>query len=107
MMSNNPEKFGDLLRHLRESSGLPIRKVAAFLDLDPSTLAKIERGERMANRNQVERLAKLFRTDSRELLISFFSDKVIYELVDEEFGSEVLKAAEKKIKYLRSKGHKQ
>ncbi len=45
----NKETFGELIRKLRERNGLPIRKVAAHLDIDPSTLSKIERDERSAN----------------------------------------------------------
>jgi cytoskeletal protein RodZ len=35
--------FGGYLRGLRESKGLPLRKVAAQLDIDTSILSKIER----------------------------------------------------------------
>ena len=38
------KSFGELIRELRENEGLPLRKVAAFIDIDASTLSKIERG---------------------------------------------------------------
>ena len=41
--------FGEIIREGREHEGLPLRKVAAFIDIDPSTLSKIERGERSEN----------------------------------------------------------
>lgn len=41
--------FGEVIKKLREDNGLPLRKVAAHLDIDPSTLGKIERNERSAN----------------------------------------------------------
>jgi transcriptional regulator with XRE-family HTH domain len=47
------ESFGGYLRKLREGKNLPIRKVAAYCDIDPSTLSKIERDERSANKDMI------------------------------------------------------
>lgn len=101
------ETFGEVIRKLRESSGLPIRKVAAHLDIDPSTLSKIERNERSANREHIKRLSELFEINEKELLVDFLSDKVSYELLEEEYSSEILHVAEEKIKYIRSKKERQ
>ena len=38
--------FGAYLREMREKKGLPLRKVAAHLDIDTSILSKIERDEK-------------------------------------------------------------
>lgn len=35
IMMNGKESFGEHIRKLREQSGLPLRKVAATLDIDP------------------------------------------------------------------------
>lgn len=83
--------------------GLPLRKVAAELDLDQSILSKIERGERKASKEQIIRIAQIFNVDEKELLINFLSDKILYDLINEEVASEVLKVAEMKIAY-RMKG---
>jgi len=40
------ETFGEYIRRLREEKKLPLRKVAAQLDIDTSTLSKVERGDR-------------------------------------------------------------
>jgi cytoskeletal protein RodZ len=40
--------FGEYIRKSREELGLPLRKVAAALDIDTSILSKIERNERRA-----------------------------------------------------------
>jgi HTH-type transcriptional regulator, competence development regulator len=91
--------IGEQIRKLRENKGLPLRKVAAQLDIDQSILSKIERGERKATRNQVIQIARIFNVDEKELLINYLSDKVLYDLKDEVFASDVLKVAEKKIEY--------
>lgn len=97
-MSQN-ETFGEIIRKLRDESGLPLRKVAAHLDIDPSTLGKIERNERNANKEMVEKLAQLFSVNSKLLLVSFLSDKVAYEIMEEDYTKEILKVAEEKVKY--------
>jgi transcriptional regulator with XRE-family HTH domain len=91
--------IGEQIRNLRLGKGLPLRKVAAELDLDQSILSKIERGERKASKEQIIRIAKIFGVDERELLISFFSDKILYDLINEEVAPEVLRVAEMKIAY--------
>ncbi len=96
------ESFGEYIKHLREQSGLPLRKVAAALDIDPSTLSKIERGERSANKDMIPILADLFSEDREKLGLILSSDKVVYHLLDEENPGEILKVAKAKIKYLKS-----
>lgn len=101
------ETFGEHIRKLREELNLPIRKVAAVLDIDPSTLSKIERSERNAPRGLVKGLSEIFCAEYKDLLIRFLSDKVAYQLKDEEYSAEVLKVAEQEIKYLKSKNYHQ
>jgi transcriptional regulator with XRE-family HTH domain len=94
--------IGQQIRELREKSELPLRKVAAAIDIDQSILSKIERGERRASREQIIRLAQLFNVDQKEMLINYFSDRVLYEIADEDFASDILKVAESKVKHLKS-----
>lgn len=96
------ETFGEIIRKLREESGLPLRKVAAHLDIDPSTLGKIERNERTANKEMVEKLAELFSVNSKPLIVSYLSDKVAYEIMEEEYTKDILKVAEEKVKYYKT-----
>lgn len=102
-MALNRESFGEHIRKLREHNGLPLRKVAAVLDIDPSTLSKIERGERSANKEMLNLLASLFNEDEHTLGVILLSDKVAYELLDEDNPNEILKIAEEKIKFLKAK----
>jgi transcriptional regulator with XRE-family HTH domain len=97
------ESFGEHIRKLREEHKLPIRKVASVLDIDPSTLSKIERGERTANKEMLPQLADLFNVDEKTLSLILFSDKVAYQILEEENSDEILKVAEQKIQYLKNK----
>jgi HTH-type transcriptional regulator, competence development regulator len=93
----NKETFGAIIRRLREENKLPIRKVAAVLDTDPSTLSKIERNERRAKKDWIEKLAKFYNVNSKVLWVAYLSDKVIYEVCEEKYGIDALKVAEQKI----------
>jgi transcriptional regulator with XRE-family HTH domain len=87
------------LRELREKAGFSLRKAAVAIDIDVAVLSKIERGERKFSKELVLKLAELYKTDSDKLVIDYLSEKVLYELQDEEFGLEALKVAEKQFNY--------
>ena len=96
--------FGDTVKKLREERNLPLREVAEALKIDTSMLGKIEKNNRKPTKQLIEKFAKYFKVSDKDLMIAFVSDTVAYHVMDEEdFASEVLKAAEKKIKYLKTK----
>jgi predicted nucleotidyltransferase len=90
---------GELIRMLRKQKGLPLRKVAAFLDVDQAVLSKMERGYRNFNKEQIIKLAELFNYDKKELLVNYLSDKVLSEVGDDIIAKEALMVAEEKIEY--------
>ncbi|WP_394974861.1 helix-turn-helix domain-containing protein [uncultured Croceitalea sp.] len=96
------ETIGQILRNKRQNLGLLLRQVSAYVDIDQAILSKIERNERKPTKEMLEKLAEILKLDKDELLIQFISDKIAYEIVDEDCASKVLKVAEKKIKYLKS-----
>ncbi|EON79244.1 hypothetical protein ADIS_0249 [Lunatimonas lonarensis] len=96
------KNVGQTIRAKRESMGLLLRQVAAYLDIDQAILSKIERNERKPNKEIIIKLAEILEFDKEELLVQFLSEKIAYEIVDEECASEVLKAAEEKVKYMKS-----
>lgn len=93
------QNIGELIRTLREKEGYPLRKVAAFLDIDQAILSKIERGQRKLSKEQVIKLADFFDYNEKEMLITFLSDRIIYEIGDEDYAKEALMLAEEKIDY--------
>lgn len=94
--------IGELLREIRESKGLLLRHVAAKLDVDPSFLSKVERGDKKPTREQVIHLAQILEASEKELLVNYLSDKVVYNLKDdEELAIKAMQIAEKKIAYLK------
>ena len=91
--------FGEMIRKLREEKALPLRTVAAYLDIDQAILSKIERGQRAARREQVISIAAFFGVKENELLVAWLSDKLICEVADEEIALKALQVAEQKIEY--------
>lgn len=96
------EIIGEKLRHIREEKELPLRKVAALLDIDVAILSKMERGERKLSKEVVLKLADIYNYNADELLISFLSDKIMFEIQDEDLGEKALKLAEERVKYLKA-----
>ena len=96
------ETIGEKLRHIREEKELPLRKVAALIDIDVAILSKMERGERKITKEVVLKLADIYDYDADDLLVSFLSDKILYEIQDEDLGIEALKVAEERAKYIKA-----
>ena len=94
------DSLGDTIRKLREEKELPLRTVAAFLDIDQAILSKIERGHRKPKRDQVIKLAGYFKVKENDLLVAWLSDKLVYELEDEEVALKALQVAEEKVAYI-------
>lgn len=105
-MSNIKEKMlslGETIRKLREEKELPLRTVAAYLDIDQAIVSKIERGLRKPSRDLVIKLAAYFNVPEKDLMLAWLADKVLYEVADEEIGLEALKVAEEKLKNYEAK----
>ncbi|MBL7859756.1 MAG: helix-turn-helix transcriptional regulator [Cyclobacteriaceae bacterium] len=90
--------FGDFIRRMREEKNLPLRKVAAYLDIDTSTLSKVERGERPASPDYLKPLSIILETDLKVIQTTFIADKINKDFGGLEHLTEGLKEAEKQLK---------
>lgn len=95
--------FGEIIKTLRTDRNLPLRKVAAFLDIDTSLLSKIERGERSATIDVVIRVADFFSVDEKKLVMDYYSDQIAEIIYREDNYKMILSEAECKVKYIKSK----
>jgi len=89
-------EFGALINFQRKQKMLPLRKVAAALDIDTSTLSKIEKGERPANSKMIPVIAELFGLDFKEMQIRFLKQKLTDEFGKEPFFYETIKIMNQK-----------
>ena len=95
--------FGERIKQLREGQNLPQRKIAALLDIDSSLLAKYERNERLPSRELITKIAKVFKVNSNELINEALTDKIAYQILEEDADSKLLRVAEEKVEYLIKK----
>ena len=93
---------GEIIREQREIQGLLLRQVADNLNIDQAILSKIERNERKPTKIQIIKLAEFLKLDKEDLIIQFMSDKIAYEIANEDCANKVLKVAEEKVNYLKS-----
>jgi len=87
-------KVGEIIRKKREDKGMLLRQLAALVDIDQAIVSKIERGERKARKEQILKIAEVLKLNENKLLIEYYSDNIAYEIV---------RAAEKKVEYLKNK----
>ena len=95
------DSIGNIIRTKREEKGMLLRQLAAMIDIDTAIISKIERGERKARREQIIKIAKVLGLNEKEILIEYLSENIAYEILQEDSVTDVLKVAERKVKYLR------
>lgn len=97
------KSFGETIKSLREGRKLTLREVADELDVDTSMIGKIEKNNRKPSKELIGKVAKFFNVNQKELTVSFLSDAVVYQIMEnEEVAQETLKVAEQKFKYLKT-----
>jgi len=96
------KNFGQTIKDLRTNNKLPLRTVAAFLDIDQAILSKIENGKRKIARPLVLKLAKYYKVTESDLLVVWLADKLVYELSNEKDALKALQVAEEKVTYFTS-----
>lgn len=95
--------FGEQLRSLREQKQLSLREVATEIGIDTSLLGKIERNERQPTKEQIKLVARFFKFDENKLIREHLSDQLAYKIIEADVDIDILKIAEKKIEYLKTK----
>jgi transcriptional regulator with XRE-family HTH domain len=97
------ETFGEYIHKLRSDSGMTLTKLAAALDIDQSTLSKIENGKRNIPVEILPKLSLVFNLNLNYLEHEYFSEKIAVIIYPQDEPSKLLKAAEEKVKYLKIK----
>ncbi|MCO7185050.1 helix-turn-helix domain-containing protein [Tenacibaculum sp. XPcli2-G] len=91
-------KFGNIIRSKREEQEMLLRHLSAELDIDIAMLSKIERGEKIAKREYIHPLAKLFKLDYNELLSLWLADQVFQLVENEGQALQALQIVKKELK---------
>ncbi len=91
--------IGSTLKNIRENKQFSLKLVAGHTAINFTTLSRIENGTRLPTKTQIKQLSLFYEYNEKELLKHLISDKILYEIKDEELGLEALQLAEQKIKY--------
>lgn len=95
------ETFGEYIHNLRVEHGLTLTKLAAALDIDQSTLSKIENQKRNIPEEILPKLARVFKLDIKKLEKEFYSEKIAEMIYRVPNPAELLALAGEKAKYYR------
>jgi len=96
-MSTKPESFGIYIRRIREAQNMPLRKVAAYLDIDTSTLSKVERGDRPISIGYLKPLSAILEIELKEIQAKFISDTINKDFGQLEYLTDGLLLAKKEL----------
>ena len=90
--------FGEYIKQRRSELGFQLRKVASYIDIDPSTLGKIEKDERCLNLEHIDKLSFILQTDKQTLLNYHYSTKIVNEIKDYPQFEDVLNIVGQQLK---------
>lgn len=91
------KEFGTYIKELRTSKGIPQRIVAHALNIDTSTLSKMELGERLISIDAVKPLAEILECDFKELQIKYICEKIKTDFKEQPYLKEALQVVIDKI----------
>lgn len=95
------ETFGEYIHKLRIENNLTLTKLAAALDIDQSTLSKIENQKRSVSEDTIPKLADVFNLDVIQLEKEFLSEKIAELIYQKDNTSDLLSLAKEKADYYR------
>lgn len=90
--------IGEKIRELREANNVLLRQLAAQLDMDTALLSKMERGDRAFRKEDLVKIASIFKVSDRELLTLWLADRVLRTIEAESNQKEALELVLKVIK---------
>ena len=96
------ESFADQVKRLRKNKGDTLSVVSGYLGIDQAILSKIENGKRQASREVVIKLSSYYKVTERDLLTSWLSDKLLYEVGNDDLALDAFNLAEEKIAYRKT-----
>ena len=96
----NMQTIGTTFKNIREERNLLLENVSKKTSISKAVLSRIENGKRIPTREQVNQLCKYYKAEKNEIIIQWLSDKLVNEVLDEDFALQAMQVAEEKIKYV-------
>lgn len=79
--------FGEIIRTLRLQQNVPLRVVAAAVEIDSTLLSRFELGDRFPTDEQLKRFAEYFQLPFEDLAAQVIADRIIAA-----YGAELITA---------------
>lgn len=96
------QTIGSTFKNIREERRLLLEDVTKKTGINKTLLSRIENGKRLPTREQVTQLGQFYKAEKNNLIVQWLSDKIVYEVQDEDFALQAMQVAEDKIKYGRN-----
>ncbi|MBK0384479.1 helix-turn-helix domain-containing protein [Pedobacter sp. SD-b] len=93
------QTIGSTFKNIREERKLLLEDVTKKTGINKTLLSRIENGKRLPTREQVTQLGIYYKAEKNNLIVQWLSDKIVYEVQDEDFALQAMQVAEEKIKY--------
>jgi DNA modification methylase/DNA-binding Xre family transcriptional regulator len=93
------QTIGSTLKKIREDKNLLLQDVTIKTGINKTLLSRIENDKRLPTREQVNQLCKYYKVQKNEIIVQWLSDKIVYEMQDEDLALTAMQVAEEKIKY--------
>ncbi len=93
------QTIGTTFKNIREERNLLLEDLTKKTGISKAVLSRIENGKRLPTKEQVNQLYKYYKAEKNEIIVQWLSDKLVYEVQDEDFALEAMQVAEEKIKY--------
>ena len=95
--STNKPSLAVIFRNKREEKGLLIRQVAAVTEMDQALVSRIENGDRLPTKEQLNKLAGLYDLDLKETYSTWLAERMIRDYGEEPFASDAFREAHDQI----------
>lgn len=89
----NKPSLGVLFRQKREEKGLLIRQVAAVTEMDQALVSRIENGDRLPTKEQLNKLAVLYALNLKNIYSTWLSERMIRDYGNEPYAPEAFREA--------------
>jgi transcriptional regulator with XRE-family HTH domain len=91
--STNKPSLAVIFRNKREEKGLLIRQVAAVTEMDQALVSRIENGDRLPTKEQLNKLAGLYDLDLKETYSAWLAERMIRDYGAEPYAPEAFREA--------------
>ena len=100
------QTIGSTLKSIREEKGLLLQDVTAITGINKTLLSRIENDKRLPTREQVNLLCNYYKIQKNEIIVQWLSDKIVYEVQNEDLALAAMQVAEEKVTYIKAQKKK-